>query len=129
MAVARRFVDNFLWWLDGLPALYAVGGYFLVSLLTAVLLATVGDAVGAYVPFLVALGLFIVHCARRPQGGWDVFGIGTGPGALVGILKQFVSLPGVVLGILGVVALAVSLFLAWAYDHQDADEPTTVPAG
>jgi hypothetical protein len=122
--MARRACDDFLWWLDGLSAFQAVGGYFLVSVLTGVMLATVGAEAVSYVPFIVAFGLFIIHCARRAYDGWEVWGYGTGPGAFVAVLTSIFGLNGAVAGVLAVAALLLSLLLAWSYDRAaDHGEP------
>src|SRR5579863_7128392 len=100
--VLRRAWGDFLWWLDGLSALQAVAGYLLLGgVATGVLLATIGRTTGSYMPFVLAFGLFILHCTRRAEGAWNVFGCGTGPGALVAIVDSVFSLHGLVTGILG----------------------------
>jgi len=122
--MARRAWDDFFWWLDGLSAFQAVGGYFLVSVLTGVLLAAVGRETVSYVPFIVAFGLFIIHCSRRAYGGWEVWGYGTGPGAVVALLTSIFGLKGAVAAVLAVAALLLSLLLAWCYDRAaDRGEP------
>jgi hypothetical protein len=103
--------------LDGLSAFEAIGGYFLVSVLTAPLLATVGPKTVSYTPFAVAFGLFILHCTRRVRGGWDVWACGTAPEAFIAILSSIFGLRGLVAGILGMVALLLSPLLAWSYDR------------
>lgn len=119
--MVRRAWGDFLWWLDGLSALQAVVGYFVLAIGTGILVATAGHSSASYVPVAVGFGLFILYCIRRIEGGWEVFGCASGPIALVSILSGVLSLSRLVYVILGVLALLVSLILAWAYDHADRE--------
>jgi hypothetical protein len=101
--------------LGRLPAVAVVGAFFLMALLTALVLDdTAQDVAGS--GLVVAL---ITYCIARPHSGLDVFCFAAAPAATGTILHDIAGTPRWI----GLLLIPLSLLMVWEADRTGPAEP------